>query len=67
MDLSSDIDLLVIGYHNTIDLQRKIAGIQKTMERVINVMSMSPEGYKEKQKKDPFLKSLNKKKKIQIL
>ena len=67
MDLSSDIDLLVIGNHSSIDLQKKIAEIQKSMSREINIVNMSPREYEEKQKKDPFLKSILRKKKIQLI
>lgn len=66
MDAASDIDLLVIGKHNTLALQKSIAVIQKGMDREINVISMGPEEYKEKLEKDPFVRSLAKKKKVRI-
>ena len=67
MDASSDINLLVAGRHDTLALQKAVAGIQKEIDREINVISMAPREYKEKLKKDPFLKSLTQKKKIQIV
>ena len=67
MDRSSDIDLLVVGDHSAIELQRKIAEIQKSVKREINVISMSPGEYRKKQKDDRFLKSVLRKKKVQLL
>lgn len=66
MDAQSDLDLLVVGTHDTIELQRKIARFQKEIDREINVVSMSPEEYKRKQK-TPFLRSIHKKKKVSLL
>ncbi len=67
MNVSSDLDLLVIGKHDTIALQRKIAELQKTTDREINVISMSEEEYKRKRKTHPLLKSIHQKKSISIL
>ena len=67
MDRSSDIDLLVVGDHSAIELQKKVAEIQKSVKREINVISMSGEEYRKKQKSDPFLKSILQKKKVQLL
>ncbi len=66
MDSYSDIDLLVVGKHNTVLLQRAVSGIQKNVRREINVVSMSLEEYHQKSK-DPFLQSIKKKKTIKIL
>lgn len=66
MDRSSDIDLLVVGDHSAIELQRKIAEIQKSVKREINVISMSAGEYRKKQRSDPFLKSILQKKKVQL-
>ncbi len=67
MDASSDIDLMVVGNHSTIEVQKKIAEIQKSVNREINVINLSREEYAKKQKSDPFIKSILRKKKIQIL
>jgi predicted nucleotidyltransferase len=67
MDLSSDIDLLVLGDHNTIELQRQIAKFQKEIDREINVISISPDEYERKKENDPFLQAILKKKKVMIL
>ncbi|MFC2149510.1 nucleotidyltransferase domain-containing protein [Candidatus Auribacterota bacterium] len=67
MDLSSDIDLLVVGSHSVIELQREIAKIQKTMSRELNVISMSSSEYQEKHNSDALLKSILRKKNIRLL
>lgn len=67
MDVASDIDLLVVGEHDTLALQKAISVIQKEMDREINLISMGTPEYKEKLKKDAFLKSLADKKKVQLV
>jgi predicted nucleotidyltransferase len=67
MDQKSDIDLLVIGRHSTVDLQKKIAQIQKTMNREINCISMTGPEFQARQKKDPLLKSIQTKANIRLL
>lgn len=67
MDQKSDIDLLVIGDHDTVELQRIIARMQKSIDREINCISMTGKEYREKQKRDPFLKSLKDKARIDLL
>lgn len=67
MDVHSDIDLLVIGNHSIILLQRKISNLQKELDREINVVNMSASEFKKKRKnKDPFLLDILKKKHIEI-
>ncbi len=67
MDSHSDIDLLVVGEHGTVDLQRSIAQVQKEVHRDINVVSMSVQEYDKKRKTDPFLKSIGTKKIINLI
>ena len=67
MDASSDLDLLVIGDHDTIALQKQIAKIQKTLDREINVVSMGTQEYGRKCKTDPLLKSILRKKRVVLL
>jgi len=67
MDAHSDIDLLVVGNHGTVDLQKAIAQVQKKVQREINVISMSIQEYNDKKKKDPLLKSIEAKKTVKII
>lgn len=67
MDAVSDIDLLAIGDHDTLELQKEIAEIQKSTGREINVISLGSAEYEKKRKGDPFVRSISRGKKIQIL
>jgi predicted nucleotidyltransferase len=56
MDVNSDIDLLVIGSHSVVDLQKKINLLQKNVGREINVVNVGKKEFEQKKKsKDPFL------------
>lgn len=67
MDEKSDIDLMVIGKHSTIELQKQIAKLQKDFDREINVISIGSSEFKDKQKNDPFIKSLLKSSRIELI
>ena len=67
MDSHSDIDLLVVGNHGTIELQKAIAQVQKKIQREINVISMSLKEYNAKKKGDPLIKSIEAKKRIKLI
>ncbi|MBI1909047.1 MAG: nucleotidyltransferase domain-containing protein [Deltaproteobacteria bacterium] len=54
MNILSDIDLLVIGQHQSVSLYEKLSGIQKQFGRTINAMSMGPLEF-ERKKKGSFL------------
>ena len=67
MDAASDIDLLVIGNHSTIDLHREISRFEKQIDREINVVSMGPAEYESKRKSSPLLLSILAGKRISLL
>ena len=68
MDSSSDIDLLAIGTHSVLELQRVIAKLQKDTGREFNVMNLSPNEFDRKKKnKDPFIKGIFKTKIIRLI
>ena len=67
MDEKSDIDLMVIGKHSTIELQKQITKLQKDFDREINVISIGNAELKEKQKKDPFIRSILKSPRIELV
>jgi len=58
MDSASDIDLLVVGSHDTIELQRRIGILQNELDREINAVSMSDREFREKKSEDPFVKRI---------
>ena len=59
MDSGSDIDLLVVGDHSSLDLQRSISALQKATGREINVINLSPREMAAKRKsKDSLLTNI---------
>ncbi len=59
MNVSSDIDLLVVGEHSIIELQREINSIQKAVNREINVINIGIQEFNQKiKKKDRFLSNI---------
>ncbi len=68
MSLESDIDLLVIGNFNSLQLQKTILEIQKLINREINTVELTPQEFKKKKKQnDPFLEDIFSKEYLQIL
>ena len=68
MDSSSDIDLLAIGTHSVLELQRAIVKLQKDTGREINVINLSPKEFdKKKKEKNPFITGVFKTKIIRIM
>lgn len=67
MDSSSDVDLLLVGTHNTMDAQREIASVKKSVDREINVVNMSPKEYKGGRGEHPLLKSIRRTRRIQLI
>lgn len=59
MDSSSDIDILAIGSHSVLELQRLLAKLQKGTAREFNVTNMEAEEFKAKKKSgDPFIRQV---------
>lgn len=68
MDSSSDIDILAIGSHSTLELQRVIVNLQKDTGREFNVINLSQKEFKEKrEKKSHFINNIFKNKTIQLI
>ncbi len=67
LDSSSDIDLLAVGNHDTVELRKKLTGVQKTTDREINLVSMSRQEYEKRKKQDSFVRSLQKSKKVRLV
>ena len=68
MDSSSDIDILAIGSHSVLELQRLIAKLQKDTGREFNVTNLSLKEFEAKKKdKDPFINSVFKTKTIKLI
>lgn len=68
MDAFSDIDIIVIGNHSTVTLQKTIAELQNLTDREINVISISQHEFNSKvEKEDPFITGILGKKRIEII
>src|SRR3989339_535920 len=65
-DSESDIDLLLVGTQNTIESQKVISKIQKSIGREINAVNISPAELKKKKGKDQFFREIFSKKMIKI-
>lgn len=59
MGAESDVDVLAIGSHKAVNIQRLITQIQKKFDREINVVDMTEQEFvKRKKLRDPFIKSV---------
>jgi predicted nucleotidyltransferase/predicted transcriptional regulator with HTH domain len=68
MDVHSDIDLLVVGDESSVEVLRHIKGLQKEIEREINVVNMGEAEFRRRIKnKDPFILDVRSKKQIKII
>lgn len=67
MDSASDLDLLVVGDHSSLDLQRSISSLQKETGREINVINLSlREAAAKSEAKDSFLSNIFKSKVVRL-
>lgn len=68
MDAFSDIDIMIIGSHDIITVQKKISKLQKDMDREINVINAGLKEFNDKKnKQDPFVLDIFKNKHIKII
>jgi predicted nucleotidyltransferase len=68
MDSSSDIDILAIGSHSVLELQKVIAKLQKDTGREFNVTNLSLKEFEAKKKdKGPFIDHVFKTKTIRLV
>ncbi len=68
MDSSSDIDILAIGSHSVLELQKVIVKLQKDIGREFNVTNLSLKEFEAKKKdKDPFISGVFKTKTIKLV
>jgi len=68
MDSSSDIDILAIGSHSVLELQKAVAKLQKDILREINVTNLSLREFEKKKKgKDYFISNVFKGRTIKLI
>ncbi len=64
----SDIDVLIVGSHSSLEVKRKILPLQKNTGREINIIDLSPEEFKQKKrKKDEFIENIFSEEIIKVL
>ncbi|HLF18766.1 MAG TPA: nucleotidyltransferase domain-containing protein [Candidatus Omnitrophota bacterium] len=64
----SDIDILLVGTHSSIEAQKAIYGLQKETGREINVIDITPQELaKNKKQKDEFIKNIFDGKTVRLL
>jgi len=68
MDAFSDIDIIIIGSHDTIMIQKEISKLQKDMDREINVINIGLKEFNDKKNsRSPFILDIFKNKHIKII
>lgn len=68
LDVLSDIDLLIIGSHKSLDAEKAIIPLQKTIGREINIIDMTREELERKKlERDPLIKHVFSKQIIKII
>ena len=68
MNAHSDIDLLVVGDHNIVSLQKELNKLQRDVEREINTVNMDEREFKRRiRRKDAFILGILKRKHIKII
>ena len=64
----SDIDLLVVGKHSVIELQKNLSRLQSQIDREINSSSIDEKEFKKRLKnEDPFIRGIFKQKHIRLI
>ena len=68
METHSDVDLLVVGDHKIMELQKELSKLQKEIGREINVVNMDKKEFrKRKKEKDPFIEAVFEEKNIEVI
>jgi len=67
LEPESDIDLLLVGSHSALKVQKEIIKLQKEFDREINIIDMTETEFNKKKQKDEFLKNIFNDKYIQII
>lgn len=68
LQMESDIDLLLVGRHSTREAKRTLLQTQKEIQREINIIDLSPEEFRQRQKQeDEFIKNIFSDKFIKLL
>lgn len=66
LSAESDIDLLLVGSHNSLDVAREIVKLQSRFDREINIVDMTEKEFNKK-KNEEFLKNVLNEKNIKLI
>jgi len=58
MEQHSDIDLLLVGNHSTLEASKALAALQKTIDRPINCLQLGTKEFQKTKNKKPLLKNI---------
>lgn len=58
MEQHSDIDLLLVGNHSTLEASKALAALQKTIDRPINCFQLGTKEFQKTKNKKPLLKNI---------
>lgn len=64
---SSDIDVLVVGDHSILELQKRVNMLQKKTDREFNIVNMDGKDFAKRKKSDQFIKNIFNDKRIELL
>jgi len=68
MSLESDIDILLVGSHSSLEAKRRLAKLEDEIRRELNVVDMTEKEFsKRKKTKDEFIGNIFKNKNIKII
>jgi len=67
MEAESDIDVLLIGSHKFLDIQKEIINLQKKIDREINIVDMTEEEFLKKKEDNEFIKNILSNKYIKVI
>lgn len=67
LEPESDIDLLLVGSHNSLDAQKRIIKLEKEFNREINIIDMTDRELADKRKSNEFIENIFKNKNIKVI
>jgi predicted nucleotidyltransferase len=67
LEPESDIDILIVGSHKSLEVEREIIKLEKEFDREINIIDMTESEFLKKKKNNEFVSNIFSNKYIQII
>lgn len=67
LEPESDIDILLVGSHKSLDVQKEIIKLEKEFDRDINIVDMTESEFAGKRRNNEFVKNIFNNKHVQII